>query len=136
MVFGRTPASFAFAAAVGWSGLVTEAAAQGSVTADRAALAALYDATGGADWENNTNWKTSAPLNQWYGVQTDTAGRVTVVNLGENHLRGPLPAALGDLTQVFAAFALGERTDRRASVLNAEPRPVGAPESRRQRADG
>ena len=100
MVFGRNPALFAFAAVVGWTGLVTEAAAQGSVTADRAALTALYDATGGADWERNANWKTNAPLNQWYGVQTDTAGRVTVVNLGENGLRGPLPAALGDLTQV------------------------------------
>ena len=118
MILWRNPALFAFAAVVGWTGLVTEAAAQGSVTADRAALVALYDATGGADGERNTNWKTNAPLNQWYGVQTDTAGRVTVVNLGENRLRGSLPAALGDLTQVDRLSLWGnELTGALPSVL-------------------
>ena len=118
MILWRNPALFAFAAVVGWTGLVTEAAAQGSVTADRAALTALYDATGGANWENSTNWKTNAPLNQWYGVQTDTAGRVTVVNLGENRLRGSLPAALGDLTQVSRLSLWGnELTGALPSVL-------------------
>ena len=33
-----------------------------NVTADRAALVALYNATGGADWTNNTNWLTKGPL--------------------------------------------------------------------------
>ena len=101
MIFWRTPALLALVAGVGSAGLVTEARAQGSAAADRAALAALYDATGGPNWENSTNWKTSAPLNQWWGVQTDATGRVTVLNLGENGLRGPLPAALGDLTHVY-----------------------------------
>ena len=103
----RPVASLAFVAAVAWAGLVAEVAAQGSATADRAALAAFYDATGGPNWENSTNWKTNAPLNQWYGVQTDAAGRVTVVNVGENGLRGSLPAALGDLTRRSGGFRSG-----------------------------
>ncbi|MCY4030158.1 MAG: hypothetical protein OXH75_28090 [Acidobacteria bacterium] len=38
-----------------------DAAAQGSVVSDRAALEAIYDATGGASWTDDTNWKTAAP---------------------------------------------------------------------------
>ena len=44
---------------------------------DRAALEALYDTTNGANWANNTNWNSSAPLDQWYGVFTNANGRVT-----------------------------------------------------------
>ena len=36
-----------------------------SLASDRAALEALYDATGGASWTDGTNWKTSAPLGEW-----------------------------------------------------------------------
>ena len=76
------------------------AAAQGSVAADRAALEALYDATGGAGWTDGTNWKTTAALDTWFGVTTDDAGRVTELELGDNGLTGPLPAALGGLANL------------------------------------
>ncbi len=72
----------------------TDVTAQSS---DRAALEALYDATGGQDWIDSTNWKTSAPLGAWHGVTTDAAGRVTRLDLSDNGLMGPLPAALGRL---------------------------------------
>ena len=68
--------------------------------ADRAALEALYDATGGAGWTNRTNWKTSAPLGAWHGVTTDAAGRVTALNLSENRLTGPIPPALEGLANL------------------------------------
>ena len=42
---------------------------------DRAALVALYDATGGANWANNTNWLSTEALSEWHGVQTDGNGR-------------------------------------------------------------
>ena len=96
----RAAAFLALAAVVGWFGLVTEATAQGSAAADRTALVAFYDATGGANWENSRNWKTTLPLGQWYGVQTNASGRVEVLNLEENGLNGPLPTALGNLTHV------------------------------------
>ena len=77
-----------------------DALAQGSIASDRAALEALYDATGGASWADSTNWKTAAPLDTWYGVATDADGRVTRLELGENGLTGSLPPALGDLANL------------------------------------
>ena len=66
-------------------------------TSDRAALEALYDATGGPDWTDNTNWKTSALLGAWHGVTTDIDGRVTDIELTWNGLIGPIPRELGSL---------------------------------------
>jgi len=55
MIPWRTVGLLALAAPLGWVGFVTEAAAQGSAASDRAALVALYDATGGAEWVHQTN---------------------------------------------------------------------------------
>ena len=87
----------AVALCVGWAAAV---AAQGSAATDRAALEALYDATGGPGWTENTNWKTSAPLGEWYGVWTDAGGRVTSVVLDANGLNGEIPAELGNLVNL------------------------------------
>ena len=97
MIPWRTVGLLALAAPLGWVGFVTEAAAQGSAASDRAALVALYDATGGAEWVHQTNWKTTQPLRRWYGVQTNSRGRIIGLDLEENGLTGPLPAALGNL---------------------------------------
>ena len=97
MIPWRTVGLLALAAPVGWGVFVTDAAAQGSAASDRAALVALYDATGGAEWVHGTNWKTTQPLRQWYGVQTNSRGRVIGLNLKENGLAGTIPAALGNL---------------------------------------
>ena len=78
---------------------------------DRAALVALYEATGGPDWVNNDSWLTDAPLGDWYGVVTDGQGRVAELNLGgiwnpeadqweSNNLRGPIPPELGNLANL------------------------------------
>ena len=67
---------------------------------ERAALVALYDATGGPNWEDSTNWLTAEPIWTWHGVDTDAAGRVTQLTLEENGLTGSLPAELGDLTSL------------------------------------
>ena len=79
-----------------------DAVAQEGVAADRAALEALYDATGGPNWTDSTNWKTDAPLSEWYGVATNTAGRVRWLGLSENALSGPIPPALGSLANLRA----------------------------------
>ncbi|MYA15359.1 MAG: hypothetical protein F4Z28_00600, partial [Gammaproteobacteria bacterium] len=42
---------------------------------DRSALVALYEATDGPNWIDNTNWLTDAPLEDWYGVRMDGSGR-------------------------------------------------------------
>ena len=78
-IFSFLGALFLFAAA--------PAAAQGSVEMDRAALVALYDATGGPTWTINTNWSTAADLSEWHGVTTYVAtGRVTEVNLSPEYV--------------------------------------------------
>ena len=80
------------------------ALAQGSVATDRAALVALYNATAGANWTNNTNWKTTVPLSAWYGVVTDADGRVTRLDLKRNRLSGEIPAELGRLASLLELY--------------------------------
>ena len=70
----------------------------GSVAGDRAALVALYHATGGPNWANNSGWLTGAPLDEWHGINTDSNGRVLRIQLVENSLTGPLPGELGNLS--------------------------------------
>ena len=69
-------------------------------TVDRAVLVALYDATGGTNWTNNTNWLTDAPMGQWHGVTTDVSGRVTQLDLDNNGLTGQLPPELDNLDKL------------------------------------
>ena len=73
---------------------------------DREVLEALHDATGGASWTDDTNWKTAAPLGEWYGVTTDAGGRVTRLSLDAHGLAGSIPPALGSLPSL-QALSLG-----------------------------
>ena len=69
----------------------------GASSADRAVLVALYEATGGANWENKRNWLSEEPLYEWYGVTTDEEERVFRLDLRDNGLTGSLPVELGQL---------------------------------------
>ena len=64
--------------------------------ADWEALQALYHSTDGSNWKNDTNWLSSAPIGQWYGVQTNTEGRVFSIDLSGNGLRGEIPPKLAN----------------------------------------
>ena len=70
-----------------------------SIPAQREALVALYNATGGPNWTNNTNWLTDNDISTWYGV-TVFNGQVTRLVLSENSLSGNLPSELGNLTNL------------------------------------
>ena len=63
------------------SGTAAVTVAQVLNEADRAALVALYEATDGPNWLDNTNWLSDAPLGEWYGVKTDASGRVVEIDL-------------------------------------------------------
>ncbi len=76
---------------------------------DRAALTALYDATGGAEWTDNENWLTEAPTSQWYGVATDGSDRVTGLRLGGNQLNGKIAPELGRLSNLEELVLNGNR---------------------------
>ena len=73
---------------------------------DRAALEVLYNATGGDNWLEKSNWITSGALSTWHGVTTDSQGRVTELNLTRNQLKGELPPELANLTNL-KVLALG-----------------------------
>ncbi len=101
--------------------------AEGSAAGDRAALVALYNATDGPNWVDNTNWLTDQPLSQWKGVRTQEGRvrglwffanglsgrlpielgkltRLTQLALAGNDLSGPIPAELGNLTELSSLF--------------------------------
>ena len=66
---------------------------------DKPVLNTLYEDTDGPNWDDDTDWLSHAPLDDWHGVDTDTGadGRVTVLELPSNSLSGPIPAVVGDL---------------------------------------
>ena len=93
---------FGLAVLVLSNGLRSVPAAQLEATAmrERAALTALYDATGGQDWKTNDGWLSDDPLDQWLRVTTDEDGRVTSLDVGSNRLNGEIPAELGELSNL------------------------------------
>lgn len=71
--------------------------------ADSLALVAIFNATGGAgNWHADRVWDLTKPIDQWYNVKVNDAGRVTQVNLANGTVTAPwtLPAAVGDLTEM------------------------------------
>ena len=72
----------------------------GAVNTDRAALAALYNATNGSSWLVDTNWLSNGPLGEWHGVSTDADGRVAELDLDGKQLSGPIPSELGNLANL------------------------------------
>ena len=71
---------------------------EGAVGDTRALLMEFYDATGGPNWENNSEWGSDRPLREWFGVIADAGGRVTRLELRDNQLTGAIPSSLGRLT--------------------------------------
>ena len=63
-------------------------------------MGSLFNALGGPNWTNRTNWLSDLPLGAWHGVETDEDGRVTKLELGFNDLSGRIPPELGNLTHL------------------------------------
>ncbi len=101
LVRGISAGSATIAATAGQaSGNAAVTVSRPSSHPDRAALVALYNATGGPSWKNNANWLTDEPLGQWQGISADRDGSVTGLDLGLNGLAGTLPAELGNLANL------------------------------------
>ena len=67
---------------------------------DMWALSRFYEAVGGQNWNDNTNWNSQEPLDLWFGVGTDEDGRVISLHLQENSLSGEIPRELVCLSEI------------------------------------
>ena len=76
---------------------------------DQDALDALYQATDGEDWTDSDGWLSGPALGEWSGVETDSLGRVTALDLAGNGLSGELPARLGHLA-AMTELKLGDNS--------------------------
>ena len=78
-----------------------------SPATDREALVRLYEATDGSNWTDNRNWLRDAPLREWYGVDTDSDGRVTLLYLIDNNLNGVVPINLLNMGRLNSLLVEG-----------------------------
>ena len=67
---------------------------------DRDVLEILYGKALGTGWAEGTNWLSDEPLSEWAGVETDDSGRVVVLSLPDNNLRGSLHSSIGQLDRL------------------------------------
>ena len=63
---------------------------------DRAALVTFYNAMNGNNWTNKSNWLSSQPIDEWYGVSA-SSGRVRQLDLSYNNLSGSIPSSISNL---------------------------------------
>ena len=87
---------------------------------DVAALMAVYDATNGANWDDNTGWGTLTPVEDWYGVTVDQDDNVTALDLSDNLLRGAVSPQFGNFPKLTT---LNLRTNYR--LTGAIPAELG-----------
>ena len=64
---------------------------------DMETLERVHETSGGANWTSADGWFKTPVLEEWYGVTTDSIGRVVALDLADNGLEGRLPSSLGRL---------------------------------------
>ena len=90
----------------------------GQLAQDKQALIDLYNATGGPNWTNKTNWITNPDVSTWQGV-TVTGGRVVQVDLVSNNLVGAIPSSIGSLSAL-------QNLDLSDNPLTSVPESLGS----------
>ena len=77
---------------------------------EREVLALLYESTAGPQWRNQAGWlSTTAEVGTWYGVDTNSDGHVTRIEMERNFLAGPLPPELALLVHLERLNFRGNR---------------------------
>ena len=72
-----------------------DCSAQSSIPVDQCeALVAIFQNTGGVDWNNHSGWLENDDPCQWHGVSC-SAGNVVALDLYSNNLTGTLPLEIG-----------------------------------------
>ena len=92
------------------------------VQLDRKSLSQFYYSTVGGSWSRSTNWLSPGPLNRWFGVDTNSDGRVVELHLNNNHLMNNLPPEIGNLDKLthlnLSGNYLGELVSGSRRALN------------------
>ncbi len=92
---------------------------------ERDALVALYKATNGDQWTNNSNWCSDRPLSEWYGISVNAStGRVEGISLVTNNLNGPIPEEIADL-QALNTLSLPTFENGKPNKLKSLPERIG-----------
>ena len=81
-----------------WTDSVSVVVGPDCSEADTEILRVLHERTGGGFWTNSDGWLSEAALSDWHGVETDTIGRVTGLDMSQNGLSGELPDSLSELS--------------------------------------
>lgn len=83
-----------------WADSLSQVSGPECSEADADVLRVLYEATGGGlgNWTNSGGWLSDAALSEWHGVEADSVGRVSGLDLSENGLSGQLPDSLVELS--------------------------------------
>lgn len=76
---------------------------QSRIDLEREALIALYKATNGDNWTNNTNWCSDKPISEWYGIIKSPDGSL-LINLDSNNLVGKLPDEMRNLRNLTSVI--------------------------------
>ncbi|MFY0625914.1 MAG: leucine-rich repeat domain-containing protein [Reichenbachiella sp.] len=91
------------------------------VSSPAEALMAIYNATDGANWSNNSGWDgETADFNTWHGVTADDDNNVIGLDLASNGLLGTIPPEIGDLIHLTS---LNLRTN--GSLTGSIPAEIG-----------
>jgi len=86
-------------------------------TTDSLALIALYNAADGPNWKNT--WNLEAPIDTWFGIETNEYGCVTAITFRPDHLlKGTIPVELGQL-------ALMEKLSLEGQFTGSIPKEIG-----------
>lgn len=111
---------------------------------ERESLMAIFNALDGENWTNNDNWGSDRPLNEWSGISTDQSGRVMLIDLRDNNLRGTIPDEIGDFEHLLGLDlssnpnltgsipeTIGNLTQLRSLIINRHRLSGNLPDSMR-----
>jgi len=68
-------------------------------------LMELFNSTNGDSWKNKTNWGSTLPINEWYGI--DVSGDKIYLQLYNNNLSGYIPESIGRLKDLASINLFG-----------------------------
>ena len=77
----------------------------------------LYELADGGEWTESGGWLGGPALEEWHGVETDSLGRVTALDLSDNGLSGGLSGAIANLGHLTSLRIDGNELGRPPAAL-------------------